>query len=290
MNLYGKISGPEHTVFGRIAPMGEALHRAVFRAVGKPLDAVELSGAMPEWCQNIADRLVLTVLKGIVGLAPQGKFDARSYGRLVGVLMRGIVHFGKEVPAQLKRDGLLDLDPEKEKKLESMFDIPAILAFVSAKLQRPISNNDELIQAGTEELERRVDVQAEFLLTVSRYLLNRPVAEQHEFLCGIPEGFILFLNNDGGYTGQRQRTELYLLLLMYWPEITEMQKAQPPKTCKFLLDWLEKQEGKEVADDEDRLKQEPKKLVDDAKQFYGLCGEIGLVMGPPGHPHKSAAP
>ena len=90
------------------------------------------------------------------------------------------------------------------------------------------------------KLERRADVQVEFLLTVGRYLLNRPVAEQHEFLCGIPEGFILFLNRDGGYTGQRRRTELYLMLMMLWPEITEMQKSDPPKTCKFLLDWLEK--------------------------------------------------
>jgi hypothetical protein len=273
MNYYGKTSGPEHKVFGRIAPMCEALHRAVFRAAGKSVEPAALSGAMPEWCQNVADRLVLTVLKGIVGLAPHGKFDARSYGRLVGVLIRGIVHFGKEVPAQLKREGLLDLETEKEGKLESMLDMPAILAFVSTKLQRPISNKDDLIKAGTEELERRADVQVEFLLTVGRYLLNRPVAEQHEFLCGIPEGFVLILNNDGGYTGQRQRTDLYLLLLMYWPEITEMQKADPPKTCKFLLDWLEKGEAKQ--------------LVGDEKQFYGLCGEIGLVMAPPGHPRKS---
>jgi hypothetical protein len=59
---------------------------------------------------------------------------------------------------------------------------------------------------------------------------------------------------------------------MFWPEIAEMQKAEPPKTCRFLLDWLEKQEGKQFFEDE--------------KQFYGLCGEIGLVMARPGHPRK----
>ena len=63
------------------------------------------------------------------------------------------------------------------------------------------------------------------------------------------------------------------MLLMLWPEIAEMQKSDPPKTCKFLLDWLEKQEAKQ--------------LVNDEKQFNGLCWEIGLVMAPPGHPRKS---
>jgi hypothetical protein len=253
--------------------MCEALHRALLRARGKPIGPAALSKAMPEWCHNIADKLVLTVLKGVLDMDPQGKFEARNYGRMVGVLLRGVTYFVKEVPAELKREGLLDLSPEKKQKLQTMLDIPAILAFASNKLARPIANEDELMQAGSAELERRADVQVEFLLTVGRYLLNRPVAEQHEFLCGIPEGFILFLNKDGGYTGQRRRTELYLMLMMLWPEITEMQKSDPPKTCKFLLDWLEKGEAKQ--------------LVGDEKQFYGLCGEIGLVMAPPGHPRKS---
>jgi len=273
VNFYGKTSGPGHKLFGRMAPMCEALQLAIYRGAGKPVPPASLSQGMPEWCHKIADKLVLTIFKGYVGLAPQGNIDAGNYGRMVGFFLRAITHFCREVPAELKREGLSDLEPEKEKELESMIDIPALVAFASTKLQRPISNGDELIKAGGEELGRRVVGQAEFLLTFGRYLLNRPVAEQHEFLRGIPDGFILFLNNDGRFTGQRQRTDLYLWLLIYWPEISEMQKGEPPKTCKFLLDWLEK-----------RVEE---KLVGDAKQFYGLCGEIGLVMGPPGHPHGS---
>jgi hypothetical protein len=273
VNYYGETNGPEHQLFRRIAPIVEALYRAIYRATGKPVQPPALSAGMPEWCHNIADRLVLTVLKGFVAAAPQEKLDARNYGRIVGTLLRGIIFFCKDVPAGLKREGLLDLDSEKNKKIETMLDIPAIIAFASEKFKRPISNKDELIEAATAELGKKAERESEAFLSIGRYLLNRPTAEQHEFLCGIPEGFILFLNNDGGYAGQRPRTELYLLLLTFWPEIVEMQKAEPPKTCKFLLDWLEKQEGKQ--------------LVDDEKQFYGLCGEVGLVMAAPGHPRKS---
>jgi hypothetical protein len=273
MNFYSETDGPQYQLFGRVAPICEALQRALYRETGRPLQPPILSSAIPEWCHNIADRLVLTVLKGIAGLAPDGKFEARNYGRMVGIVLRGITYVFKEVPAELKREGLWDLDPEKEKKIDAMIDMPVILAFASEMFHRPVSNEDELIKAGTAELELRLKREGEAFISVCRYLFNRPVAEQHDFLCGIPEGFKLFLNNDGGYTGQRRRTELYLRLLGFWPEICEMQKAEPPKTCKFLLDWLEKQEAKQ--------------LVDDEKQFYGLCGEIGLVMAPPGHPRTA---
>jgi hypothetical protein len=273
VNFYGKTDGPEYQLFGRVAPICETLLLAFSRATGKTPQPSSLSNAMPEWCHSIADRLVLTVLKRLAGLSPGGKFDARNFGRIVGVLLRGFIHFTKEVPAQLKREGLLNLDPENEKKVEAMFDMPAILAFFNEKSGKSISNEDELVEAGSAELEKRAKAQAEALFSVVCYLLARPVAEQHEFLCGIPEGFVLMLDNDGGFSGQRPRTDLYSRLLMYWPEIAEMQKAEPPKTCKFLLDWLEQQEGKQ--------------LVEDEKQFYGLCGEIGLVMAPPGHPRKS---
>lgn len=47
-----------------------------------------------------------------------------------------------------------------------------------------------------------------------QYLAQRPVAEQYEFLCGIPEGFATLINLDGEFAGKRQRYEIYLLLLM----------------------------------------------------------------------------
>jgi hypothetical protein len=286
VNYYGEKSGPEHQLFGRLAPVCEALQRAMFRATGKAVEPLALSNSIPEWCHKIADRLAVTIFKRVVGLNPKGKFDARNYGRMVGMFLRAITHFCKEVPAQLKRNGLINLEPEKEKKVEAMIDIPAMLSFASKMFNRPISNEAELGEAGAAELENKVEQQIGILLAAGLYLANRPVAEQHAFLCGIPEGFTLFLDNDGDLAGQKPRTELYLLLLMHWPEIAEMQMAEPPKTCKFLLNWLEKQEGTDFVDDDGRLKREPKKLVEDQKVFNGLCCEIGLVMGPPGHPHK----
>jgi hypothetical protein len=167
----------------------------------------------------------------------------------------------------------LDLTAEQEKKVDSMVDTDEIITFVSKKFGRPIAHEDELGKVLGEELEKKIDQEWTGFTTVCRFLIDRPVGEMHEFLVGLPEGFTLFLNNEGGFSGKRQRTDLYFLLLGFWPEISEMQRSTPPKTCGFLLRWLEKQERKQ--------------LVEDEKQFFALCGEIGLIMTSPGHPHAS---
>jgi hypothetical protein len=103
-----------------------------------------------------------------------------------------------------------------------------------------------------------------------KHLAGGSVKEQHEVLCGIPEGFLVLLDDQGDFAVRKNRHEMYLLLLLHWPEIAEMQKTQPPKTRRDLLDWLEKREGTQ--------------LVSDQKQFNEICDDIGLVLAPPGRP------
>jgi hypothetical protein len=275
MNYYSGKTGPQHLLFGRVAPICEASYRAIVRASGKELPPPGLCAAMPLWAHNIADKLALTIFRRVIELNPKGEIDAQNYGRLVGSILRGVVHFCKEVPAQLKKEGLMDLTKDQEEKVDVMVDFPALLGFASQKFGQPMANEEELGTAVAQRIEKRAKEHVIGLQTFLIYLLDRPITEQHVFLCGIPEGFTMFLNNDGGYSGQRQRTEVYLHLLGYWPEIVEMQQSEPPKTRKFLLDWLEKEVGKQ--------------LVEDEKQFRDLCGEIGLVMAPPGHPHSTPA-
>ena len=107
-------------------------------------------------------------------------------------------------------------------------------------------------------------------LALVKFTLQQPVGEVLEFITGIPEGFKCFLNTEGELAKTGKRTEIFFALLMYWPEIEEMRSAQPPVTRKFLLTWLEKEEGKQ--------------LVESDKIFSGICDDIGLDMAPPGHP------
>ncbi len=275
MNFYGPENRSEHTVAGRLIPLFEALQLAITKASKGPLSAPKHSAQLPTWCHNICDQLAKTIFSKLVVAAPQAEpFDLRNYGRIIGVLLRASVFVFKDAPAILKREGLLDLTEEREQKIDQMSGVELLLPFASEKFQQPISNEDELLSAASAHAKIKGSEWIGQLPNVLKFLVNRPVAGQYQFLCGIPEGFIMVLNNEGEFSKKSRRFEVFLLLLASWPEIAEMQKSQPPKTRRDLLEWLEKQEGRQIVEDE--------------KVFFELCGDVDLDLAPPGHPHKAS--
>jgi hypothetical protein len=60
-----------------------------------------------------------------------------------------------------------------------------------------------------------------------------------------------FLDTEGEFTGDRGRTALYMELLALWPEIVEMQKAEPPKSRRDLQRWLIEEKKVFLAGDDD---------------------------------------
>ena len=244
MNFYGTETTEQHSISGRLIPLGEALLLAVERAGGQPVQEPRYSQVLPAWGHNLCAKLTTTIFRNMVEIAPKdNQFVARHYGQLIGVLLRAAVFFLKDAPALLKREGLWDLTKEQEAKLDKMSGLPLLFSVASEKFQKPVSNGDQLVEVGLENAGEKATHLAGGFFLVLRYLLDRPVQEQYEFLRGIPEGFKAFLNFKGEFVGDKRRLENYVLLAMYWPEIAEMQKEQPPKTRKLLLEWLEKQEG-----------------------------------------------
>ena len=270
MNFYGKVVGPQHTLFGRIVPMMEAMQLAVSRAAEQPLPPVQLAHDLPSWVHNIADELTCTIFKGIVNLAPAAKkYHARKHGQMVGLLLRMALFYWKETSAIWEREGLNRLTPEQKEKLEKLTGWEAIFLHASKMAGRPITTKSQARRFLMKQLNRFVWRTAKTTWTLINYTLHQPVEDVLQFLTGIPEGFKCYLRTDGEFAKRGKRTEVFLVLLTYWPEIQEMQQSQPPLTRPFLLQWLEKQEGKTLSDD---------------KKFSELCDDIGLDMCPPGHP------
>jgi len=273
MNFYGPESRDQNTIAGRLIPLLEAFEIAIKKAANQPLPQKNHSAQLPIWCHSICDQFTKTIFKYVVELAPQGKFDPRSYGRRVGMLIRGAAFFFKEASAQMKREGLLDLSPEQEQKLEKMAGLDVVFRAASERWQKPIRNEDELVEAGQVQLESFTQNLIGSAFGMMKRLAGGSVKEQHEFLCGIPEGFLALLDDEGDFVVRKNRHEIYLLLLLDWPEIAEMQRTQPPKTRRDLLEWLEEREGRQ--------------LVADPKQFFELCADIELDLAPPGRPTKA---
>lgn len=272
MNFYGTTVGPQHTLFGRVAPMMEAMRLAICRAAEQPLPPVQLAHDLPPWVHRIADELTRTVFKGIVNLAPATKkYHARKNGQLVGLLIRMVIFYWKDASAIWEREGLNKLTPEQEAKLEKMTGWEAACQHTSQMAGRPITTKKQVMKFWRQRLGEFALRMAKTNWTLINYTLHQPVEDIFQFISGIPEGFRCFLRTDGEFAKQGKRTEVYFVLLTYWPEIREMQQSQPPLTRPFLLEWLEKQEGKELSDE---------------KIFSGICDDIDLDMSPPGHPFK----
>jgi hypothetical protein len=278
MNSYGTIAGPQHTLVGRIAPMCEALRLAIHRAAKMPPCPTRYVHTFPQWGHNVANELTKTVFKGLIVMAPKNdhanEANAFKIGQMIGFLVRAAIYFFKEVPAQIDRDGLNKLTPEQSQKMGKIAGLELLSPHASELAGRTITGKSELIKF----IRRHILVFAIRLLRISLLLVNqilhRPVAEIFQFLSGLPKGFKSFLKFDGEFEGKRKRTEIYLLMLMYWPEIEEMRQSKT-KTRKFLLEWLESKEGKQ--------------LVEDPKTFYELCGDIDLDLALPGHPSAAVS-
>ncbi len=260
----------EETIAGQLLIALEAMMQAFNRARGIMTDEPRLSERLPVWGHNIADIFAKTIFKTTVALDPKGQFDARSAGRILGLLLRAGVFVGKEVEPILKREGLLDLSKAQERKIGDVAGLEHLFPVVSKVLNRPIRNEHQLVSQSSRYAEQRVIELVKSFGIVLRHLWNQSVEEQHKFLCGIAEGFVTFLDTEGQFTGDRGRTHLYINLLAHWTEIAAMQKAEPPKSRRDLQQWLIAEAKIPISIDED--------------WFDHLCDEIGLSMKGVGRP------
>lgn len=220
---------------------------------------------------KIGDELTSTVFRGIVNLAPQSnKYHARKSGQMVGFFIRAAHFYWKDAPASLKRNGLDNLSKEQKKKLDKAVGWEVGMVQASQLTGRQIKNKTQLFKFVSGRFSRFVMDTFKVSWRLTKYALKQPVEDVLQFLSGLPEGFKCFLKTDGEFAKTGKRTDIFLILLMYWPEIEEMRQAQPPVTRKFLLTWLEKQEGKSLCESD--------------TIFFAICDDIDLDMAPPGHP------
>jgi hypothetical protein len=246
-----QVTNPLGTIAGRLIPLMEAFWLAVNRARGQGSVEPEHSACLPPWCHRIADLFAKTVLKSLIALDPKGQFDARNFGRLTGFFLRAGVFVLKEIEPLLLKEGLLDLSKSEEKKIEEHLGLELLFRIASKALNRPIRNENQLFNQFGRYAEKGAVDWMKRNKTVLLHLWGQSVEQQHRFLCGIPEGFMTFLDTEGEFTGDRGRTALYMELLALWPEIVEMQKAEPPKSRRDLQRWLIEEKKVFLAGDDD---------------------------------------
>ena len=264
------------TVFEQLTDVGSEIAKAMANP-SEPMPA-ESKRKPPGWSLEIIDRLRKTVLKPILKaihrLRSTNGFNWRDFGRLVGVVERYKTFVLHDAPRIWEAE-FGDVTEEECQRIEPRLGLDKLRVLLIQVLNRPVSDDEPLEKLGEEFLER-VWKHFEKLRQDALYHVAQQDAKNTAlFYVGMAEGYRMFLNEDGGLSGDKGRTDIYLELIACQLEIEKMRRMLPAKSRGDLYN---------------QLKQRVKFPPDGRKWFNDICDEIGLSMKSRGRPHKFSHP
>jgi hypothetical protein len=203
------------------------------------------------------------------------KIDWDKMGSVFQMGERAMMFFENEAEPLLKRDGLLDLPPEKDGELFQLWIGDCWLKAKLAEFQALDKDNPV-----EEIIEKQITALAE--------TAKKAVPEWHQkardwepgattkFHTGAARGSAGFLDQNGELHGERKikHKNTYELLLVCWPEIEAMLKAKPPKRMEDLWNWLTPFSHPYWIE------------IQDLDQLVSLARSIKLKLKKPGAPRK----
>jgi len=273
LKLAGGISRREPTLFARMMDINCELRDAMGL---EPLPGWQPAQTPSEWVKNICVRYRQTILKAVLKLKPKGKsVNWRNYGRCMGLMERCKTFYQHDVPKILKREGLHRLTKSQQARFDEISGEEEMRRYFLKVLKRPLGDKISL-----EEILTLLATQQLETLEKHRQVAQFHVAGQDAKTCklfytGMNEGYSIFLNEDGEFSGDDRRTGVYGDLLAFQYEVEKMRRSIPMKTRIDL-----------------RLELAKSPVFQDRGQdwFNDVCDEIKLSLKPAGAPHKFLKP
>jgi hypothetical protein len=201
--------------------------------------------------------------------------DWEKLGQVFSIGERGVMFFENEAEQKLKQDGLLDLTPNQDDDIYKLVfgDRWTEKKKTEMQAQEPEKPVEEIL------VERLFAIVATAKRAVPEWhqkALEWDAAAVTKFHAGVAKGSAAFLDKDGELVGENKikLRDTYEMLLIGWPEIEEMLKADPPKTRNHLWDWLKTFSYIRWIE------------LEDLEQLNRLCAAIKLKLKDPGPPCK----
>lgn len=227
----------------------------------------------PSWAKNICNRYKRTIFRQVSKLKPNGKVNLQHYGRSIGMMKRFRTYLTKDVPAMLQKDGFEKISKERQAKFDALLGEQEMRRYCLKLLKRPAADS-----ISTEALTELVCAQvlegiAKHEQIAAFHINNQSAKDNSLFWKGVQEGLSIFIDDDGEFTGDDRRTEVYADLIGLQYEVEKMRKKLPAKSRPDLLKELEK--------------------LDDFRSggkdwFNQVCRDIKLTMRGRGRPHSFA--
>jgi len=166
------------------------------------------------------------------------RFDWFNLGKAFAIAKRCIRFAELEAEDEAGKDGFENETPEKAKQLFTLIfgktwveqNEARILATPTDKLFSELLN--EFIATWVAQHQ-----EAQPKMNALAYQWSSEAMIQYNQ--GFAAGMTGFLDEHGQLVGESERSGVYFLLLLIWPEIQAMQSAQPRKTIPDLHAWLQ---------------------------------------------------
>lgn len=267
---HGQTAEAVPNIIERVLPL---LHEIIRQSgyQGPPLLPVIESPALPPWVTSVCGMLAKTIFKTTGTLKVGKELDFHLFGKLVGVLLRMGYAVLVEMPREVEALKLDDLPKEKQDRIEKALDLSPVRPNLLNAAQVPpdtTKSNDELLG---DVFGLKAELLGEKVVSLVMTSLSQPPHLTIQFLRGLPEGYTMFLMENGEFAGDRGRTKDYMALLAFWPEIEALRAdggISRERLYKTLCRW------------DDTL------LQNNPDRFEHLCEEIGLTLKKPGPPRK----
>jgi len=259
----------EPTIFARMMDLQFELRNAMGL---EPLPGWKQKNSTPEWAKQICVRYRQTVLKAVLKLKPKGNsVNWRNYGRCMGLFERCKTFYKHDVPRILKEDGLDNLTKQQHERLDAASGETEMRQYYSKVLKRPLNGKISLKDLLMPGMDQQLEAIEKHLQVAHFHVADQDAKTSKLFYSGMSEGYSIFLNEDGEFTGDDRRLDVYTGLLAFQNEVEKMRKSIPAKSRKDLRVELKKYPA----------------FQDKGQDWFNdVCDEIRLSMKPAGAPYK----
>jgi hypothetical protein len=247
---------------------------------GKP-DEADHKKLLPDYCYSILELFRRTIFNGLskpseVIRPANGKtaveVDWKRLGMALGIGMRGMQFFDQQLEGELKELELEKLSPGEAEEVGMMLGVDKFIADLAKKLG--LEPNSPAWEQYIESALNKLGEKLESVERLHEKAFESGPAALEAFTVGSGKGIGAFLTPECDLRGEGKlkMAETYWMLLLTWPEIGEMLRAQPPKRMEDLWDWLTPFSYAGWIE------------IQDLDQLVSLCREIKLKLKKPGAP------
>jgi hypothetical protein len=190
---------------------------------------------LPEWAKQTVKQLGKTVFKPVLKLRPSKKSTCQDYGKLIGIIDRGITFYRQDAPKIIEAEGLDEISNEEWETIQPR---DQWRAWLIKKFTRPVADTETLEDLEAELIEQRIGQLEEIRAQAFRFMARRSAKDNAMFHKGMAQGYEMVMDENGQFCGDRGRTEIYKELLSSMHQIEKMRRMLPAKNDSDLYDHL----------------------------------------------------